>query len=760
MSRMPHRLELLAPARNADFGIEAIRHGADAVYIGAPAFGARAAAAASLEDIARLANYARRFNARTLVALNTLLFDDELETARRLIWQLYEAGADALIVQDMGLLELDLPPIALHASTQTDIRTPEKARFLCELGFSQMVLARELTLTEIRAIADAVDCRPDAPPTLEFFVHGALCVSYSGQCYLSQALGGRSANRGECAQPCRLPWTLSDSQGRIIARDRHLLSLRDNDQSANLRPLVDAGIRSFKIEGRLKDLDYVKNVTAHYRRAIDALLDDMPALCRASSGESTPNFTPQPEKTFNRGRTDYFVNGRQAEITAFDATGFAGEPIGTVEQIRRDAFDIRLDASPTAAASALANGDGLAFFGSDGKIAGLRVNRTQAVGAHWRVWPAQGDAALVRQLSRGQTVFRNRDQAFIRLLEKPSAERHIPLAIHLAERRTDEGAEGYALSLRDERGSSVCVFLALDWQSAHDGEQADAALRQGLARLGNTDYVARTITLDTSAPRFIPASALNALRRQAISELDAARAAAAQADRQANVRRPESNPPPRWPDATLDYRANVTNAAARRFWQHHGVTEIAPPLERDPRAGKAAPPATHDGRPPALMTMRHCLRFSFGGCPRLGKSSPETPAPDGATTLLDRRPTPLTLSRGRQRFTLRFDCRRCEMEVIPMEVTPELAPELTQEITPEVARKLSPEARPAAAPPPSRRNPSAANGNKTLTVVLKNMHVKKDTGAAAKATAKPSPPADRGQPSHPHHAMRRKRPRA
>src|SRR5690606_16515586 len=312
---LPHQLELLAPARDADIGIEAINHGADAVYIGGPGFGARATADNSVQDIARLVRHAHRYNSRIFVTLNTILRDDELEPARKMAWQVYEAGADALIIQDMGLLEIDLPPIQLHASTQTDIRTPEKARFLQDVGLSQIVLARELGLAQIAAIRAATD---PARTTLEFFVHGALCVAYSGQCYISHAHTGRSANRGDCNQACRLPYEVLDGQGRILAHEKHVLSMKDNNQTDNMRALVDAGVRSFKIEGRYKDMAYVKNITAHYRKILDEIIEerefsDMP-LARSSSGTTTFTFTPDPNQNFNREFTDYFVNGRKDDI--------------------------------------------------------------------------------------------------------------------------------------------------------------------------------------------------------------------------------------------------------------------------------------------------------------------------------------------------------------------------------------------------------------------------------------------------------------
>ena len=359
MSLQNYQLELLAPARNLEIGLEAVNHGADAVYIGGPSFGARSSADNSVADIAKLAVHAHRFNSRIFVTLNTILRDDELEGARKLAWQLYDAGVDALIIQDMGLLEIDLPPIQLHASTQTDIRTPEKARFLQDAGLSQIVLARELTLREIAAIRAATD--PEHC-TLEFFVHGALCVAYSGQCYISAAHTGRSANRGECSQACRLPYQVVDAKGRFVAHDKHVLSMKDNNQSDNLAALVDAGVRSFKIEGRYKDMGYVKNITAHYRKLLDALIEERQTsgqpLARSSSGSTTFTFTPDPDQNFNREFTDYFVNGRQDSIGAFDSPKNPGQPIGFVTQVGPNWVELQLDEKT----DTLHNGDGLCYY--------------------------------------------------------------------------------------------------------------------------------------------------------------------------------------------------------------------------------------------------------------------------------------------------------------------------------------------------------------------------------------------------------------
>ncbi len=600
-------LELLAPAKNREFGIEAINHGADAVYIGGPSFGARSSAGNGIADIETLAAHAHRYHARVLVALNTILKDEELEGARRIAWQAFEAGADALIVQDMGLLELDLPPIALHASTQTDNRSVEKVRFLEQVGFSQIVLARELSLEEIRAIA------AETSATLEFFVHGALCVSYSGQCYISHAHTGRSANRGECSQACRLPYSLADGDGRLIAHNQHLLSLKDNDQSANLRALADAGIRSFKIEGRLKDLSYVKNVTAHYRTLLDRIMEQAPEYRPASSGRCAFAFTPRPEKTFNRESTDYFVTGRQLDIINPRTPKFAGEPIGKVSKVGKGWFEVDSSAP-------LHNGDGLSYFDAKNELAGLRVNRAEGK----RLFPAEADTGL----TVGTPLYRNRDQEFERQLEKKSAERKVRVALRFA-----ETPDGFALTLTDEDGVSVTERLLHAKEPAQNAERAWAAIREQLGKLGNTLFEAVAIDLDLSAPRFLPAGALNALRRQAAESLESARLAA-------HPRPPRlsaAEPPAPYPETELTYLGNVYNRKARQFYARHGVSLMAPAFEANQEKGAVS-----------LMTTKHCLRFSFNLCP---KQVPGT------------RPDPLTLMNGNEKLTLRFDCKRCEMHV-------------------------------------------------------------------------------------------------
>ena len=622
MAASPRPLELLAPAKNADYGIEAILHGADAVYIGGPAFGARSNAGNTVADIERLAREAHRYQARVFVTVNTILKDEELEPARKIIWQLHEAGADAVIIQDMGLLELDLPPIQLHASTQTDIRTVEKARFLDQVGFSQIVLARELNLMQIQRIAAATACN------LEFFIHGALCVAYSGQCYISHAHTGRSANRGECSQACRLPYDLADQDGKLVAQDKHLLSMKDNDQSANLQALADAGITSFKIEGRLKDLSYVKNITAHYRSLVDGILEAHPERYRqASAGRCSYTFTPQPEKTFNRGATDYFVNDRKADIGAFDTPAFSGEALGRVSQLGPSWFEVETEAE-------LHNGDGLSYFDPEQELVGLRINTAEQRGGKgknsiWRCSPNEMPA----DLAQGTLLYRNRDQSFERLLEKKSAERRI--GVHL---RLEETPEGFALLLTDETGITAAASIAQPKEPAKDAERALSGLRDNLAKLGNTLYRAEAIDLSLSLPPdqawFLPASLVNGLRRDAVEALDAARAAAY---RRPERKAPAANPPP-YPESALSYLGNVYNQKAHAFYSRHGVSVIEAAYETNQEAGEVS-----------LMITKHCLRYSFNLCPKEVKGI---------------RPDPMTLMNGKEKLTLTFDCKKCEMHVV------------------------------------------------------------------------------------------------
>ncbi|MCL2635863.1 MAG: U32 family peptidase [Betaproteobacteria bacterium] len=612
MSRPRHPLELLAPAQNAEFGIAAIEHGADAVYIGGPAFGARYGAGNDVANIRQLCDFAHRYRAKVFVTLNTILHDTELESARRLAWDIHAAGADALIIQDMGLLELELPPIQLHASTQADIRHPAKARFLADVGFSQIVLAREMSIAETQEVAGQTDI------TLEYFVHGALCVAYSGQCYISHAHTGRSANRGECSQACRLPYTLVDDKGRTIRENQHLLSMKDNNQSGNLLALIEAGVSSFKIEGRLKDLSYVKNITAYYRQRLDEIIAANPQYRRASSGQSTFTFTPQPDKTFNRGYTDYFAVGRQDDIGAFDSPAFVGEPVGEVAAIGDGWLEI-------AAEQEFHNGDGVCFHDADGSVRGMRINRV----AGRRLYPA----AMPAELTVGATLFRNHDQAFERALAKESAERRVRVWPRLA-----ETADSFVLTLRDEDGVTASAELAKDdklgRELAQHPEAAMDKLRENLGKFGNTLFAAVAVELALTQAWFLPLGAINALRRTAAERLEAARIAS-------HPRPPRAAPaatPAPYPQEELSYLGNVFNAKARAFYEKHGVKLIEEAYEAGKEKGMVS-----------LMITRHCLRHSFNLCPKEVKHL---------------KPDPMTLLNGNDKLILKFDCKACEMHVI------------------------------------------------------------------------------------------------
>ncbi|MDD3610378.1 MAG: U32 family peptidase [Halothiobacillaceae bacterium] len=624
-----HQLELLAPARDADIGIEAINHGADAVYIGGPGFGARKAADNDVADIARLVDYAHRFHARIHVTLNTILRDDELEPARKLAHQLYDAGVDSLIIQDMGLLELDLPPIQLHASTQCDIRTPEKARFLQDAGLSQLVLARELDLTQIQAIRAATSV------PLEFFIHGALCVAYSGQCYISEAHTGRSANRGECNQACRLPYQVTDAQGRIVAHDKHVLSMKDNDQSANLAVLIDAGIQSFKIEGRYKDMGYVKNITAHYRRLLDGILEGRPELARASSGRSRFSFTPDPVQNFNRDATDYFVQGRKEDIGAFDSPKNPGRPIGWVVKINKDSVDIE-----TGADTLLNNGDGLCYFDLHRELVGMAINTAEKLGpsngvGRWRVVPKDPIAEL-RHLRAGTEINRNRDMSWVRGLDRKSAERRIGVWMRLF-----DTADGLALDLTDEDGHTATATLAINKEPARDAARAESSLRENLGKLGTTLFDAVEIVLDLGQPWFVPASLVNQLRREGIEALEAMRKAALQR----LPRAVPAHPPVPYPQEHLSYLANVFNHKARDFYARHGVKLIEAAFEAHEEEGEVS-----------LMITKHCVRYSLSLCPK------QTRGVTGVHGTI--KAEPLWLMNGSEKLKLTFDCKPCEMHVV------------------------------------------------------------------------------------------------
>ncbi len=603
----PTHIELLAPARDADIAIAAIDHGADAVYMGASHHGARADATNSLDDVRRACDYAHQFEARIYATVNTLIYDDELMEVERLVHDLYRIGVDALIVQDLGLLRLDLPPIALHASTQCDLRTPEKARFLEALGFSQLVMARELTLDEISEIRKATTV------PLEAFVHGALCVSYSGRCAISQVLKGRSANRGECAQMCRLPYDLVDGQGRVLVAGKHLLSLRDMARHDRLEQMMAAGVSSFKIEGRLKDAGYVKNVVAYYRRAIDKVIARHPEqYCRASFGSVELNFEPALEKSFNRGFTHYFLDERHPKdgvsIASIDTPKSQGERLGRVTRCNGNTLSIDTHAR-------LANGDGLSYVNAQGEFTGVRVNR--AVG---------NGTVLLREptaIPRGTLIYRTADKAFNDLLAKASATRYISVDATL---RYTDGV--LSLTLADERGNRVTHTMPCDLQPAAkpQGERQKAEL----GKLGGTIYRLREALVPGDI--FIPASMLAQLRREAVEMLDRAH----RITRTIDKRRAEDRTVA-CPVTALTAADNVANRLAEALYRDHGVIEVVPALETGAPVTSSTP----------LMHTRYCIRRQLGACLK-GRN---------ATAL----PRDLYLKTGTTLIKVNCDCKACEM---------------------------------------------------------------------------------------------------
>lgn len=614
-------IELLAPARDADTGIEAVRHGADAVYIGPSGFGARAAAGNPTEEIARLCDYAHRYDARVYATVNTIIYDNELREVERLIAGLYRVGVDALIVQDMALLRLDLPPIDLHASTQCDIRTPERARWLAGCGFSQLVLPREMTLDEMAAVRDAVG--PDV--ALEAFVHGALCVSYSGDCQASCIATGRSANRGECAQLCRLPYDLTDSEGHVLVAGKHLLSLRDLDRSALLGEMTAAGVTSFKIEGRLKDTGYVKNVTAYYNRLLDEIVGSSGGrLCRASSGRSVPEFVPDLHKSFNRGFTQYFTAGAQPDsaMGSPDTPKWRGEPVGKVLSVKGRMIRADLTAP-------LANGDGLGWTDPRGGFTGFRLNR------------AEGDrlfaASDIAPVPRGTVIYRNRDKARDDMMSGTTARRRIDVTMAL---RSDAAGRPVIDVCQPGRCSVTVTDGDRTPVEAARSDQAEAH-RRALTRTGDTIYDVVELD-DRIAGSFIPLSRLTALRRIALDCLERARLAT----RPVKLRRPERTVP-QLPEGmrSLTYHDNVANRVARQLYLDAGAGSVEPALE-------TLTPAQRRSGERRVMTTRYCVRRELGECMMRDR---DRRLPDG----------PLWLRSGdRLRLRLDFDCRRCRMEVV------------------------------------------------------------------------------------------------
>lgn len=612
-----HDIELLAPARDAECARAAIDHGADAVYIGAPQFGARRAAANTMADIEAVVAYAHTFGCRVHVTLNTVLFDNEVEDARRMAWQLYRAGVDVLIVQDAALLDTStMPPIELHASTQCDNRTAEKVLFWQSIGLRQVVLARELSVEEIAEIARRTTVR------LEAFIHGALCVSYSGQCYMSLARGGRSANRGECAQPCRLPYDVVAADGRTLMRHAYPLSLKDNNQTANLEALIDAGVSSFKIEGRLKDPGYVANVTLHYRQEIDKILARRPDLRRISGGAVTPGLTPRPEKSFNRGFTDYFAHGRQSDIWQPLTPKSLGQPIGKVVKVTPpDKITLR-------ATDTIANGDGLCFIGrSPDHFCGTNVNTARPQGKETEL-----SVQNIKGVRAGDAAYRNQDTAFGNALAHDKTRRAIGVRVSVAH---VDGA--FAITVEDGDGVVTTTTIGTESQESRSAEASEAQMTRAMTKTGGTAFDVKEVKVAESASaRFVAASDLNAMRRAA---LDAHAKARQEHFRPADCRRTEEEGA-RWPAADIDAYGNVTNAEARRFYERHGANVGESGYETRPAVGKGA----------RVMTTRHCVMKALGKCIR---QHPECA-----------KLAPLTLrdEDGRE-YTVRMNCALCQMEV-------------------------------------------------------------------------------------------------
>lgn len=645
------KIELLSPAKDAEVGIAAINHGADAVYIGGPAFGARERAGNSIADIARLCRHAAMFDAKVYVTLNTLLYDNELEQARQIALDCWNAGVDALIVQDMALLQMNLP-IPLHASTQCDNLTVEKVKFLESVGFSQVVLGRELSIDQIREI------RHQTTVPLEFFVHGALCVSHSGQCYLSHYIGSRSANRGACAQPCRLPWDLlapldppsrgggfsSEKEGKgeemsVLVKGKHLLCLKDLNNSNHLEELLEAGITSFKIEGRLKDADYVKNVTAYYRRLIDGIFERRPAFTQASLGHCSFDFEVNPSKSFNRGFTDYFIHGRQPNIGSPDTPKSMGEYIGEVKWCNSVQLEIVTD-------KLLHNGDGLCFLNGDGELIGFRadvVRKSTDTVRNGTVSTNHPHGAF-----RGARIYRNYDIEWQKQVDASKGNRKMDLDMVLAETE-----EGYELSgkLKVESGEWKTFHSPLSTPKivATNPEKATENIRRKLMQWGDTVFNPVSLELQFSQPYLIPASVLGEMKRNLVEMMTESlieqhrqsrltrQIAVASATPDTVAADLPASPFAQYPVAKLSYQGNVTNRLAEAFYREHGVDEIEEALEK---SFSKAPGLR-------LMTTHHCIRYANGMCLK------NHPAYTG----------PLYLRNGDNTFRLEFDCRHCQMNI-------------------------------------------------------------------------------------------------
>lgn len=589
----------------------AINAGADAVYMGAHLFGARTNATNSVEDIAEMVKYAHLFKAKVLVTVNTILYDNELEPCRKLIWELYRIGVDAIIIQDMGLLEMDLPPIAIHASTQANNRDAAHVKFLADAGIKRVVLARELNLDQIKEIHEATDVE------LEFFVTGALCVSFSGNCYMSVANGERSANRGSCAQNCRLPYQLIDGKGNTLIENSHLLSIKDLDLSDELPNLIKAGICSFKIEGRLKDIVYVKNNTSYLRKRLDAFLEANADMYeKASSGRTFYNYEPELGRSFNRGYTDYFVNQRHAKIGSWESPKSKGQYIGQLLEIKANGYVIENS-------ELLNNGDGLYFINEQGVADGALVN----IIVNDIVVPNQ-----LKPLPIGTEIYRNLDAEFNRMVENEnSAVRKIGVKMLLTDTET-----GFSLQVTDEDGHTATAYLEAPKEPAKNTAGLIENIKQNLSKTGNTPFAADEIEVNFLRKWFLPNSKVNEIRRTALEQLAETRIKEYQREGQPIVK--TEHP---YPVKELDFTYNVSNKLARAFYKRHGVTEIEKAFELQWDPGKSR-----------VMVTKYCVKYELGKCARFQRA-----------TMGEKVAEPLTLKHGEVEYKLKFNCKPCEMEI-------------------------------------------------------------------------------------------------
>ena len=607
---MKTKVEILAPAKNLVQGMGAINAGADAVYIGAPQFGARSNATNSVEDIAELVQYAHLFKAQVFVVVNTILYDNELEDCKNLIHELYRIGVDALIVQDMAVLEMDLPPIVIHASTQANNRDPKHVKFLADAGMKRVVLARELNLDQIKDIHKATDVE------LEFFVSGALCVSFSGNCYMSVANGERSANRGSCAQNCRLPYNLVDGTGKTLIANSHLLSIKDLDLSDQLPNLIEAGVTSFKIEGRLKDMVYVKNNTSYLRKKLDAFLENNDTYVKASSGRTFYNFEAEMDRSFNRGYTDYFVNKRTEKIGSWESPKSQGQLIGKVLETKAKGYVIENQEK-------LNNGDGLYFINEEGIPDGMQINTI----VNNVVIPN-----TFKDIKPGTIIFRNSDAAFTKLVEREdSAVRKIGVKLKFSETKN-----GFQLVAIDEDGHKSVTEFESGKEIAKSEESTIPNIKKNLAKTGNTPFIVDDIEIEFSGNWFLPISKINESRRIVLEQLIDTRVK--DYHREEFQIKKTDHP---YPVSQLDFTYNVANKMAREFYKRHGVTEIEKAFELQWDPGKSR-----------VMVTKYCVKYELGKCARFQRD-----------TMGEKVVEPLVLKHGTNEYKLKFNCKPCEMEI-------------------------------------------------------------------------------------------------